>query len=98
MQKSKVDIKELAKGMVASCIRNNTCLEDYHSELTPIGDREMKKLMIDCVDNIYTVLLSLMSEDPKIREIAEKFLKENSRIFAKHWDEPKISKRLTTPV
>src|SRR5437867_8783815 len=39
--------RKQSNALIAECVRN-TVLEDYHAAGTPIGQEEMKVLMIDC--------------------------------------------------
>jgi len=50
------EIELEAKAIAAICFRNSY-LEDIHSKNTSITDDEMKKLMKDVVNRIYTLLL-----------------------------------------
>ena len=41
------ELADITKGIIALCIRNNTSLEDFHSEKLPIDNERMKILMKD---------------------------------------------------
>lgn len=87
LTKSTEELSELAKGIAVKCIRNNTCLEDFHAEITEFDDPKMKQLMIDIVDNIYLVLIGLYSNH---KEATEYFLKHDAKIYANEWNDAKI--------
>ena len=51
---------KFAKGLVCSCVRNNTVLEDVHTGEEDLTKEEtMKRLMIECTNNVYVIILSL---------------------------------------
>lgn len=83
--------RELAKGLVALCIRNNNILEDYHAEGVPINDERMKEFMKNCVNNVYTLFLDFVSNDPKKLSRAMHLLLFEATTTAREWDEPEIS-------
>lgn len=56
--------------------------------LSRFSDKEMKKLMIGCVDNMYTILTALSNEN-----YAKHLIKNLSQIQVQpEWDEPKLMK------
>jgi hypothetical protein len=77
-------IKEMAKFLVHTGLRNNTPLEDLHVQ-RGITDGEMQELMIATVDNVYTLLK--MVEDKKL---STEHIQAFNRSCA-HWDEPKFN-------
>lgn len=83
------DIREAAKGLVASCVRN-TVLEDYHAEQAPITDERMKEFMIECVNNVYYILTGLCCSDGEIFSGSMVYLKEEARRNASRWNDPEI--------
>ena len=94
MKKTKISqdklIRELAKGLVALCIRNNNILEDYHAEGVPINDERMKEFMKNCVNNVYTLFLDFVNPEPKKLSRAMDLLLYEAATTAKEWDEPEI--------
>ena len=81
------ELKAMAKFLVNICIRDNTSLEDYHAEGVPVNDARMKKLMIECVDNVYVMLRAILNGKrdsvlPAVMLYAETFVED--------WDEPKV--------
>lgn len=75
--------KHLAKFLVAACIRNNTSLEELHGA-GRLDDAEMKRLMIECADNVYT-FLKVCSD----MEFMTKLVEQCDEIA--YWDDPKLS-------
>ncbi|MEL6646273.1 MAG: hypothetical protein AAFQ05_00990 [Pseudomonadota bacterium] len=72
----------LAKAIAAGCVRN-THLENIHAEEVLLDDENMRILMKEVVDRIYTVLLNL--DDTKLQENLDFFLR-----FTAKWDEPEL--------
>ena len=66
------ELGELANMLISACVRNNTSLEDYHSEWKEFDDEKMKKLMIECCDNLYLALRQLCRTDED--EVRDKLL------------------------
>ena len=58
-EEMKMFASEAAKGLVSFCIRNNTVLEDIHAGEVSLTDETMKRLMIECTNNVYIFFLSL---------------------------------------
>lgn len=88
-------IKQLSKGLVAYAFRN-THLENIHAgkkclecsrdqEYSHISDEEMKKLMKQCVNKMYTAL-KLYFENP---EDFQKLL-GFSLNYTSNWDDPSL--------
>lgn len=78
------EIGKLAILIVSGCIRNNTSLDELHSELKGFTDKKMKKLMIECCDNVYIALAQLLRMD--VGEVREKYLD----VFEPKWNKPKV--------
>lgn len=85
-----VDAKEMAKGLIALCVRNNTVLEKYHSMQVPITDERMKELMIDCVNNAFFVLMNLCSDNNSTKENMKNVLKHEAMLYTQNWNEPEM--------
>ena len=83
MTKDEVFIGELAKGLTAFCVRNNTSIEELHSSKEALTDEKMKALMIEIVNNVYFVLKGLYSDG---RSVMEGFLRMQERMYAKEWN------------
>ena len=86
-------LKIIAKDIVLHCFRN-THLENIHAGKKNGGvgsgfsDKEMKRLMIEAVNNTYTFLVGL-SKDKGLSEATMKWI-EMSRSSHQDWGEPKI--------
>ena len=80
-------LKNLAKDIAVHCFRN-THLENLHAKLDGFTDSEMKVLMIEAVNNVYTYLYGLRWG----------FTKEMENYIAmyrgsiKDWNEPELIK------
>ena len=90
-KKTETDLKLLAKIMTLHCFRNSH-LENLHSgEFGGAGsgfsDKEMKKLMIETVDNVYTFLMVLIGRK-EFSESTKEFINRSRSIDS--WDEPKL--------
>ena len=87
-------LKEISKELVLHCFRN-THLENIHAgkECGGVGygfsDGEMKKLMIECVNNVYTYLVG-KSENIFKPEIESWFFANRSSTAG--WNEPQLIK------
>ena len=76
----------LAKAIAVGCVRN-THLENVHSGDAPLDDENMKILMKEVVNKLYTVLLHL--DHPKTLENLDFFNR-----YTYQWDEPELDARL----
>jgi len=97
MIKTREDIGKLSKGIVAFCVRNETSLENYHSDNVPITDERMKVLMKEIVNNMNFVLENLYNEESS--ELMESFLLKYAALYTRKWDdpeEPDVVKNLKT--
>lgn len=79
----------LALGMTAYCVRN-TCLEDFHSQGTPIDDEKMKMFMKECSEKCAEVLCNLLSTDYMTRATMSYFLMEECMKYCQDWDTPDV--------
>jgi hypothetical protein len=61
------------------------------NELSRISDDEMKKLMKQIVNKLYTVLMSLENEE------AMRLVFSGGRDFASHWDDPEFLPNFLKP-
>src|SRR5580700_10915751 len=61
------------------------------SELSRISDEEMKKLMKQIVNKLYTVLMSLENDE------AMQLVFSGGRDYASHWDEPEFLPMFLAP-
>ena len=83
------EIKEIAKGLVSLCIRDNTVIEDYHAENEYLTDKRMAQFNKDCVNNVYVILKYLSGvEGEDLKEQIKEGLKLEAKRVA-HWDTPK---------
>lgn len=83
-------LKIITKDIVLHCFRN-TIIEDYHAK-KKISDKEMKILMIEVVDKLYTFMLAFdTSFGYKFKKEFTWFVIMNRMLTAK-WDDPKILK------
>ena len=79
----------LALGMTAYCVRN-TCLEDFHSQGTPIDDEKIKIFMKECSEKCAEVLSNLLSTDYMTRATMSYFLMEECMKYCQDWDTPDV--------
>lgn len=96
---SNKNTKEMAKDIVMHCFRN-THLENIHAGEKNggvgdgFGDIEMKKLMIEAVNNVYTWLTVMeQGSEYQFRNSQWKWI-TMYRSCHKDWNEPKLVKNL----
>jgi hypothetical protein len=87
--------RDIAKAMALHCVRN-THLETLHSRFKDFNDAEMKTLMVQVCDNLYTFLCLMNAEDPQVRRQFAGML--DHFCPPPNWQEPQISTALVESV
>ena len=82
-------LEKFTKALVVNCVRN-TFLEDIHSGKSKLGNAEMKCLMQEIVNKVYTFLK--FSQNPKFMQL----MMLMSEGPLKDWDKPKLDKDFLT--
>ena len=73
-------LERYAKLLVVNCVRN-TFLEDIHSGAAQLGDEEMKKLMKEITNRVYTFLKFIEDQN---------FMTMMSHAYPDKWDKAEL--------
>ena len=76
-EKEEITYREEANALIRLCVRDNTPLEDYHAKGTPIGQEEMKSLMIASTKNLAHWLKKRDEEPQKYKQFIKLYIPQD---------------------